>query len=513
MRLIKKFLEALPRDSLFRIVKGYLNVIASPNIKSGRSNLIGSRKAYSFFLAICIVIIGFLSPGCAENVKGPAVAGTFYPADKKSLQDSVDGFLSKAEKAPSTGRLLALISPHAGYTFSGQVAAYGYKQIKDSDIKKVILIGPSHHIGFRGASVYTKGSFRTPLGDVKINERIAEDLLNETADVRFYPEAYEKEHSIEVQLPFLQRALKDFTIVPILIGSPTKKTFEYLVSKLTEIIDEKTLLVASTDLSHYHDYLTAKGMDSKGISAIERLSITDIIELLGTGKAELCGGFPVIVMIETARRSGASLGQLFKYANSGDVTGDKDKVVGYASIGLYKSPYTEEERRELLTMARNAITEYVTQGKVPEAEIKNPKFRANGAVFVTIKNSGHLRGCIGHIQAVMPLYESVIKNATAACSSDPRFPPMKKEELKDMDIEISILSPFVPLKDTKNIQIGKHGLYIIKGMQSGLLLPQVAKEFGWDRDTFLENVCMKAGLQRDAWKDAELYTFTAEILR
>ena len=464
------------------------------------------------FIVLCIVLIG-APPGCRAETKDPAVAGTFYPADKDSLKKSVDEFLSKAEKVPANGKLLALISPHAGYVFSGQVAAYGYKQIQGGDIKKVILIGPSHQVSFKGASIYTKGSFKTPLGDVKINGKIAEDLLNETADVRFYPEAFEKEHSLEVQLPFLQRVLKDFTIVPILISSPTKKTFEHLVSKLTDIIDEKTLLVASTDLSHYHDYSTAKEMDSKVISAIERLSITDIIDLLGTGKAELCGGFPVIIVTEVARRSGANLGVVFKYANSGDVTGEKDKVVGYASIGLYKSPYTEEEKKELLALARNAITEYVTHGKVTEVEIKNPKFRANGAVFVTIKNSGNLRGCIGHIQAVMPLYESIRKNAVAACSSDPRFPPMKKEELKDMDIEISILSPFVPLKDVKDIQVGKHGLYIMKGMQSGLLLPQVATEFRWDRNAFLENVCMKAGLPKDAWKDADLYTFTAEILR
>jgi len=464
------------------------------------------------FIVLCIVLIG-APPGCRAETKDPAVAGTFYPADKDSLKKSVDEFLSKAEKVPANGKLLALISPHAGYVFSGQVAAYGYKQIQGGDIKKVILIGPSHQVSFKGASIYTKGSFKTPLGDVKINGKIAEDLLNETADVRFYPEAFEKEHSLEVQLPFLQRVLKDFTIVPILISSPTKKTFEHLVSKLTDIIDEKTLLVASTDLSHYHDYSTAKEMDSKVISAIERLSITDIIDLLGTGKAELCGGFPVIIVTEVARRSGANLGVVFKYANSGDVTGEKDKVVGYASIGLYKSPYTEEEKKELLALARNAITEYVTHGKVTEVEIKNPKFRANGAVFVTIKNSGNLRGCIGHIQAVMPLYESIRKNAVAACSSDPRFPPMKKEELKDMDIEISILSPFVPLRDVKDIQVGKHGLYIMKGMQSGLLLPQVATEFRWDRNAFLENVCMKAGLPKDAWKDADLYTFTAEILR
>jgi AmmeMemoRadiSam system protein B/AmmeMemoRadiSam system protein A len=450
---------------------------------------------------------------CKVAGKEPSAAGTFYPSDKNELKNSVEGFLSKAKSSPQGGKLIAVISPHAGYIFSGQVAAYGYKNLKGSAINKVILLGPSHYVGFKGASVYTKGGFRTPLGTVRINERLAEDLLNENADVRFYPEAYEKEHSIEVQLPFLQTVLKDFTIVPILIGSPTRQTFEHLIMKLSEILDEKTLLVASTDLSHYHDYLKAKEMDSKAIAAIERLSLIDTEQLLRTGEAELCGGFPVLITMEVARMAGANMGVLFDYANSGDVTGDKDKVVGYASIGLYNSPFTEEEKKELLILARNAITGYVTNGKAPEIEMKNPKLKAEGAVFVTIKTNSSLRGCIGHIQPVMPLYQSVIRNAVAACSSDPRFPPMKKDELKDMGVEVSILSPLKPLKDVKDIQVGKHGLFIVKGMQSGLLLPQVASELGWNRDTFLEQVCAKAGLPKDAWKDAKLYTFTAVIVK
>jgi AmmeMemoRadiSam system protein B/AmmeMemoRadiSam system protein A len=425
----------------------------------------------------------------------------------------VERFLSGAEKVPVNGKLLALISPHAGYIFSGQVAAYGYKNIEGRDIKKVIIIGPSHHTAFKGASVYTKGSFRTPLGTVTINEGLAEGLLNEAADVRFNPEAYAKEHSIEVQLPFLQTVLKDFTIVPIIVGSPTRQTFEYLTLRLAEILDEKTLLIASTDLSHYHDYSTAKEMDSKAISAVERISVMDTERLMRTGEAELCGGYPVLIAMEAARRAGANMGVLLKYANSGDVTNEKDKVVGYASIGLYKNPLTEGEKKELLSLARNTITEYVTNGKVSEVEMKNPKLKADGAVFVTIKRNGLLRGCIGHIQPIMPLYQSVIKNAVAACSSDPRFPSMKKDELKDMDIEVSVLSPLEPLKDVKNVQVGKHGLVIVKGMQSGLLLPQVAQELGWDRETFLEQICAKAGLPRGAWRDADLYTFTAEIIK
>ena len=453
------------------------------------------------------------SVGCAENVKEPSVAGTFYPADRKELRETVEGFLAKAEKGQRDGKLIALVSPHAGYRFSGQVAAYGYKEIKGSGIKKVILIGPSHHSAFKGASVYTKGSFRTPLGDVKIDETLAAGLLDEKANIRFYPEAYEKEHSIEVQLPFLQTVLKDFTIVPILIGSPTKQTFERLISGLTDMLDEKTLIIASSDLSHYHDYTRAKEMDGRIISAIERLSVMDVAQLLQNGEAELCGSFPVVIAMEAAKRYGATVGTVFNSANSGDVTGERDKVVGYASLGLFKSLYTEEEKRELLALARNSITEYVKNGIAQEVEMKNRKLRADGAVFVTIKEKGSLRGCIGHVQAIMPLYQSVIKNAIAASSVDPRFPPMNKEELKDMEIEVSVLSPLIPVKDVKDIRVGKHGLLIRKGQQSGLLLPQVPTEFGWDRETFLDQLCAKAGLPKGSWKDAELYSFTAEIIK
>lgn len=492
-------------------MKAYQNVIAIRLRRSG--NPIFWKQVHSIVLTIFFLITCFVSNGCAENTKEPSVAGSFYPADKKELKETVENFLTKAQKGQRDGRLIAIISPHAGYKYSGQVAAYGYKEIKDSGINKVILLGASHHVGFKGASVYTKGGFRTPLGVVEINEKLAGSLLNENADVKFYSKAYEKEHSLEVHLPFLQTVLKDFTIVPVLIGSPTKQTFDHLISSLTEMIDEKTLIIASTDLSHYHDYNKAIEMDSRIISAVEKLSVMDAGQLLKNGESEMCGAFPVIIAMEVAKRYGATHGVLFNYANSGDVTNEKDRVVGYASIGLYKSPYTAEEKKELLTLARKAIFEHVTNGKAPEVEMKNQKFKSDGAVFVTIKKNGSLRGCIGHVQPVMSLYQSVIKNAIAACSSDPRFPPMTKEELKDIDIEISILSPLNQLKNVTDIQVGKHGLVIRKGMQSGLLLPQVATELGWDRETFLKHLCGKAGLPETAWKDAELYIFTAEIIK
>lgn len=479
---------------------------------SSSGNLVRMQSRI-LFLLICFLLTGLVSTGYTENVKEPSVAGSFYPADKEELSETVENLLSNAKKNTRDGRLIAIISPHAGYRYSGQVAAYAYKQIQDSDIRTVILIGQSHHAGFKGASVYTRGYFRTPLGDVEINEQRAKGLLNERADVNFHPEAFEKEHSLEVQLPFLQKVLRNFTIIPILIGSPTRETFEHLVSGLAEIVDEKTLMIASTDLSHYHDYQKAREMDGKLLTAIEKLSVLEAGRLLQGGESEMCGALPVVITIEAAKRHGANLSMLFHYANSGDITGEKDRVVGYASVGLFRSPYTQEEKKELLSLARKAISEHAADGKTLKVEMQNPKFMTDGAVFVTIRKNGSLRGCIGHVQAVMPLYQSVIKNAIAASSNDPRFPPMTMDEIGDIDVEISILSPMMPMKNVKDIQVGRHGLVIRKGTQSGLLLPQVAMENGWDRETFLEQLCAKAGLPKSAWMDSELYAFTAEIIK
>lgn len=469
----------------------------------------------SFLLILCYLLFTASIAGCKENAKEPAVAGTFYPSDEKTLKEMVNGFLSKAETRPADGKLIALISPHAGYQFSGQVAAYAYKNIAGRDIRTVILIGPSHHKAFNGASVYASGSMKTPLGKIKIDEKIAKSLINEKADIGFYPDAFEKEHSIEVQLPFLQQTLKDFRIVPVLVGAPTRQSFDFLADRLADILkkDEKTIIVASTDLSHYHDYDTAVKMDRKIIETIAGMSVNNVESYLMTGECEMCGGYPVILTMVAAQKAGATNGLIYKYANSGDVTGDRSRVVGYGAIGLYKSTLTKADKDELIALAKNTIINYVTYGKIPEVEIKNPKFTAGGATFVTITKNGNLRGCIGNLQPVLPLYQSVIHNAVSACSRDSRFPPMIKEELKDIEIEISILSPFEPVKDIKQIVIGKHGLFMVQGKNSGLLLPQVATQFGWDTHTFLENLSLKAGLPKDAWRDAELFSFTAEIIK
>jgi len=453
--------------------------------------------------------------GCKGEIKEPSVAGAFYPAQKEALKEMVDAFLSKAPKVKHGGKLIALITPHAGYQFSGQVAAYAYKQLEGQDIDTVVLIGPSHRKRFQGASVYARGSFRIPLGDVRIDEHLAGLLINKKANIVVDPDAFGEEHSLEVQIPFLQRTLKRFKIVPILIGSPTRESFESLVENLTRFLmdNDKAIIIASTDLSHYHDYQTAMRMDNNVIGSIKSILIEELNGHLMKGTGELCGAYPVIYTMAIARELGANNGLLYKYAHSGDVTGERSHVVGYAAMGIYRSDLTKEEKKELLFIARETIKTYVSSGEAPSFDVKHPKLRAHGAAFVTINRNGSLRGCVGHIKPFMPLYQSVVRNAIAASSKDLRFPPLRKKELKDIDVEISILSPLEPLKEVRNIQIGKHGLYIVKGMRSGILLPQVAKKFGWAENDFLEQVCVKAGLPRDAWRDAELYTFTAEVIK
>jgi len=452
-----------------------------------------------------------------DEVKEPAVAGAFYPADGRELARAVDGYLANAASETPDGRLIALIAPHAGYMYSGPVAAYSYRKLAGRTVDTVIVIGASHFFSYAGASVYAEGSMRTPLGVVKINERIARSLLNEKAGVTFFRDAFAKEHSIEVQLPFLQRTLKDVTIVPILMGAPTQASISHLADQLTEIMrkNERVIIVASTDLSHYHDALTTVGKDRKVIDAVTRMSVEDLQGLLASSDGEACGGYPVLLTMMVSRKLGATNGVLYKYANSGDVTGDKSRVVGYAAMGLYKSPLSEQQKQELLTLARMTVVDFVKNKRTPEPEMKDPRLLANGATFVTINRNHQLRGCVGNIQPVMPLYRSVIGNAVAASSRDRRFPPMTPAELADMEVEVTVLSPLEPLDDVKNIRIGTHGLYLIRGQQGGVFLPQVPVEQKWDLPTYLEQLCYKAGLPKDAWKDkdAQLFIFSADIIK
>lgn len=462
------------------------------------------------------LLLFFVFPGgCAATVKEPAVAGSFYPADKKKLEVEVDGYLAGGSSPDGGGRLLALVAPHAGYIYSGHVAGYSYAKLKGNDVRTVILIGPTHHAAINGAVIYPGSGLKTPLGTVPVNEALARSLVNDREGVKLAAEPFGPEHSLEVQLPFLQRALADFSVVPILVGRMTTESYRHLADGIGAILkrDERSLLVISTDLSHYHDVKKAGPMDLKVLDATERLAANELELILTSGEGEMCGAGAVLYGMAAARRAGATEGELLKYADSGDVSGDKGYVVGYGALGFYRRELSAADRSDILKLARDTVERHVTGRPLPEWHGKSRRLKADGAVFVTLKEkNGRLRGCIGNLQATMPLYRAIIRNGVSAASRDPRFKPVGQEELPGLDLEVTVLSPMEPLGGVEEIVLGRDGLYLEGSGRSSVFLPQVPVEQGWNLQTYLAELAMKAGLPADGWKSGRLYRFTAEIV-
>jgi hypothetical protein len=278
--------------------------------------------------------------------------------------------------------------------------------------------------------------------------------------------------------------------------------------------EKRLLLIASTDLSHYYYYEKAKRIDRYTISLIERMDTDKLITDLDRGRAEMCGGGPVAVVLNVAKGLGADRIRILKYLNSGDVGGSRFRVVGYVSAALYATDRLDEDARdELLRIARASIREYLEKGRPPSFKPVSPFLRQERGAFVTLKKKGKLRGCIGYIYPVKPLWEVVRDSAIKAATRDFRFKPLAKRELPHIEIEVSVLSPLEEIEDVNIIKPGTHGLFITKGWQEGLLLPQVAKRRGWNREKFLEETCKKAGLEKDAYKrrDVNIYIFEAQV--
>jgi MEMO1 family protein len=268
----------------------------------------------------------------------PVVAGSFYPSNPEHLKRDIDGYLKDADKKKLSGELLGLISPHAGYIYSGPVAAYSYKQLMGSDVKLAIVLAPSHRARFDGASVIDAGIFETPLGKVEIDERIGQALLNEN-HFSFIKEAHSLEHSLEVQVPFLQRVLKEFKIVPIIIGSYDLNSCKAIADELYNVLKNekvKFAVVISTDLSHYYPYDSAVRIDREYINALMKVDENKLDDVVAMKNAEACGHGPVLAGLMLCKRLGAGKVDILHYANSGDTAGSKDNVVGYVSAAIVK---------------------------------------------------------------------------------------------------------------------------------------------------------------------------------
>ena len=274
-----------------------------------------------------------------NGIRRPVVAGTFYPGSASTLRAEIEEFLSNVEKVPVDGKIVAIIVPHAGYVYSGQVAAHAYKQIEGLHFDTVVMIGVSHRVPFRGAAIYKSGAYETPLGTVKVDDALASELMDQTDILEFHPDADAMEHSLEVQVPFLQVVLSNFKIVPILMRDWSGMISHAISDALAKVMkDKNVLLLASTDMSHFHPYKEAVSMDDVALTSIKRIDIEQLDDDLASGEAELCGAGGVIVTLMTAKKLDAEGIKILKYANSGDVTGDKsDGVVGYFSAMIYQN--------------------------------------------------------------------------------------------------------------------------------------------------------------------------------
>jgi hypothetical protein len=473
-----------------------------------------------------------------QKIRPAYVAGGFYPADPNQLGKMIDDYLAHATAVPLDGSLVALICPHAGYEYSGGVAAYAYIQLKGRSYDRVVVIAPSHYEAFSFSSIYDGDAYRTPLGDVPVDHDFAAKLAKLSSSIKTSDRGHGLaelqgqrfgEHALEDQLPFLQRVLGQFKMVPIVMGDSRYDACRALGIALAKAVEgTNTLILISSDLSHYHTYDEAEQMDHQILQMIQEwdyLSLSQNIERnLWNGP---CGGGPIVAGMIAAERLGAYHAQLLKYANSGDVTGDKSRVVGYGALALVAEKETKKhgrksaeftltpgEKQELLKIARTSVETAVRQKKLYKVPADEPEaLRTARGAFVTLKEHGDLRGCIGYMSPVKPLVETVRDVAAYAALEDTRFQPVSENELGLLQYEISVLSPLHKVEDVNQIHVGQHGLLIREGQYEGVLLPQVATEEGWNRSTFLEQVCLKAGLPTQAWKDddADLFMFTALV--
>jgi AmmeMemoRadiSam system protein B/AmmeMemoRadiSam system protein A len=474
----------------------------------------------------------------APAVRKPAAAGSFYPADREELSKLISDDLGKTEKISTTGKLRILIVPHAGIIFSGQTATWGFRQIERQNFSHIFLLGVSHHAAISYAAVAESGSWETPLGSVPIDEEKTRLILDQTKGIIADNAPHNNEHALEMELIFLQSTLKNFKIVPILLGQSSNTLVSDLAAKIAQNFDDQTLLVVSSDLSHYPSWEVANEVDSQTINAILTGQNNKLEEMIKAHESKnypnlvtsACGYQAIRVALKVAEILKINDIKEIKYENSGDipqdtlikagVTPNKTQVVGYGAIGFWSdklpsaAPELDENtKKEALTIARQTLKDYLTNKKVPAIAPENAALNQPLGAFVTLRKNGQLRGCIGEFEPSQPLYQ-VIQGKAIAAAGDPRFSPVTTTELPEIKIEISVISPKRKIDNWQEIKLGKHGVVVQKGLNAGTFLPQVATETGWTLENFLSELCsQKAGLPANCYQDPQvtLYTFEAQV--
>ncbi len=475
------------------------------------------------------------------GIRPPAVAGSFYPDDPEMLRRAIRFYMDDAV-AGSGGGALVLIAPHAGYIYSGQIAADAYKQAAEGEWKTVVILGTNHTVPrFRGVSIWHDGAYRTPLGDAPVDVPLARLLMEADGRFLFRRDGHEKEHSVEVQVPFVQLLFPEAKILPLVIGSDDPGLCRDLGRAIVEATaGRRVLIVASSDLSHYPSFDDAWKTDRRLLRAIAGGDPEEmrrvIADEIGRGAPGLstcaCGSGPILAAPAVAERAGARKGRVVSYANSGDTAiGDRERVVGYGAVAFERgsgepdlsglerpAPFfregslTDREREYLIDHARRTVAWYLTSRTAPLARPSAGRLWAKQGVFVTLEMNHRLRGCIGHMAEDRPLCQVVGAMALQAAFNDRRFRPLTPDEFGAIDFEISVLTPRRKIGGADEIVIGRHGVVLEKGGRSAVYLPQVAPEQGWNREETLSHLCEKAGLAGDCWrKNASFSVFEAEV--
>ncbi len=482
------------------------------------------------FLSLALALLVPLAPHAvlAETVRKSVWDGLFYEADPSELEQNIDQLTSKAHKTrlqiPQNKHLRAIIMPHAGYIYAGWTAAHAARVLSADQFSKVILLGPDHRMGFKSAAICDVTAYETPLGKINLHKDSAK-LRLQTELFQSLPVSQDQEHSLEVILPFLQRYLDDFQLVPVMVGQGDVKRIS---NALDSIIDRDTLLVISSDLSHFLPYAEAVVRDRETLAEIVSLKPDKLVKT----ENRACGKIPILILIEIARRHHWQP-LLLHYSNSGDTAGDRSRVVGYAAVAFLEdlsmenkdnagAQFSEAQGQVLVKLARKTIMDKLGVDTSEAAfqdllsDLKDDRFKLHCGTFVTLKIRGQLRGCIGNLTSTETVLEGVNRNAMNAAFHDPRFSPLSRDELGRTEIEVSILTEPQPLvfRDgqelIKNLRAHVDGVIIRKGYASATFLPQVWEQLPKPED-FLAHLCMKAGLPSDAWKNSALEVLTYQV--
>ncbi|MCU0846496.1 MAG: AmmeMemoRadiSam system protein B [Spirochaetes bacterium] len=495
---------------------------------------------------IFIVFVGFLvcNSKSGREVKSASLAGTWYPSDPVRLEKTISSLYKKTMPVNSSCSPLVLILPHAGYQYSGQVAANGYESVKNKAPDVILIMAPSHRGRIKGCALHPAEFFETPLGRIKTAKDI-NPLLLKNSLFRTDGGAFENEHAIEIHLPLIQglyekTALRKTPVLPILVGDIGPAESESIARTIAAALSsfKNPLLIVSSDFTHYGERFgftpfagpdkvvreKIKKLDFGAIGFIKKKDPEGFSKYLDNTGATICGRNPILIAVSLPI-NGFKAG-IIDYNTSGNITGDFKNTVSYAAIFICGKIGTAEaearprdflsnsDKKFLLGIARKNLESRLFRNNPynPDKSQIPASCKTRAGVFVTIKKAGELRGCIGYIEGLKPLYKAVLDNSFNAGFRDPRFNPLAKNEFRDLKLEISVLTPPEPVKSVDEISIGRDGLIIEKGMRKGIFLPQVAVEWNWDLDQYLANLCRKAGLAEGEWKKgASLYRFEAIV--